>query len=110
MLLNCLLRREKNMKIKHWQGYGVVDAKNVSKKKNDDGSTSIHIKVTGNHEYGIHTEYPWNIAEWLLAKFDKAVKDDRCLLSFRVEDGDDVDVNGVPTNTCDYYITYKVGE
>ena len=96
------------MKIKHWQGYGIVDAKNISKKKNPDESTSIHIKVTGNHECGIHTEYSWNVSDWLLSKFDKNVKNDRCLLNYRVEDGEDVLVDGVKTETCNYYITYKV--
>ena len=39
------------MKIKHWQGYGCVNAVRVKDKEH-----TLHIRVTGNHECGIEAQ------------------------------------------------------
>lgn len=60
------------MKIKHWQGYGSVEAKVIKKtstidcKGTDDHYEEfINIQVKGNHEYGIETYDKHFIAQWL---------------------------------------------
>lgn len=54
------------MKIKHWQGYGSVNAKVVEKTK-----SSIVIEVTGDHEWGLVRNDAYDIKTWLLAKVAK---------------------------------------
>ena len=58
------------MRIKHWQGYGAVNAKRISK-----DNKQIIIEVSGNHEYGLAIG-EWDIygmSEWLgkIGKFKK---------------------------------------
>jgi len=54
------------MKIKHWQGYGSVSAKLITKTPNE-----IVIEVTGEHEYGLATDDGYTAKIWLLDKFLK---------------------------------------
>jgi len=66
------------MKIKHWQGYGCVNASIIFRaklrNKNNKIVKGIKIRVTGNHEYGLkmdmNTGHYW-IVRWLgkLGKF-----------------------------------------
>ena len=87
------------MKIKHYQGYGVVNAQRIK-----DNAT-LHIKVTGNHEYGIHRDDEYDICNWLVTKFDKTEvnyldwhkKRPQITLIDGYEDG---------VETCDYIINY----
>lgn len=58
------------MKIKHWQGYGKIEAKLISKDKE-----KIIIEVKGNHEYGLETNDKYTIKNWLVDKFCKTLKD-----------------------------------
>ncbi len=67
------------MKIKHWQGYGSLNAKVV--KKTTDTSThsmgyivkTITVQVSGNHEYGLdRSDYKEDVVRWL----SKVIKDD----------------------------------
>ena len=39
------------MKIKHWQGYGTVSATRIK-----DKSCTLHVLVTGNHEWGLRRD------------------------------------------------------
>lgn len=61
------------MRIKHWQGYGVVDAKKVSKHVNKDGVVTMTIEVKGSHEWGLRRDDVYDCFNWLLSKFDKKV-------------------------------------
>lgn len=90
------------MKIKHWQGYGSVEAKKISF-KTENGIAKMHIKVKGNHEWGIHRDDPYDIANWLIKKLDKTFKDYRTITSLHLEDGFE---NGI--ETCDYFIEYRI--
>ena len=54
------------MKIKHWQGYGSVNAVKTSEDK-----YHVEIVVTGAHEYGLLTTDHYFIRTWLLAKVAK---------------------------------------
>lgn len=85
------------MKIKHWQGYGTVDA--IKIKDRLDGC-DLHIKVKGNHEWGLVREDRYDIYNWLVKRFDKSIESYRNItVSVRpgCEDG---------IETCEYLI-YK---
>ena len=94
------------MKLKHWQGYGVLDVKRVSTKTSKDpfygDTTTMVIRVKGNHEYGIERDDKYDVFNWLLKRFDKTVTSYRQIkdlkLDSRIENGVDV---------CDYIITYS---
>ena len=89
------------MKIKHWQGYGLLEAKKMP----NDGAT-LHIRVSGDHEYGIHLEDEYDLFNWLIRKFDKSIPDyptwRRMHPIIEVKDGWNAE-----TDYCDYYFTYS---
>lgn len=90
------------MKIKHWQGYGCVNAIHIKDKEH-----TLHIRVTGNHEYGIEAQ-DCHVYNWLIRKFDKSIKDEiqwyklhptmKTIPSYDYDKQEDV---------CDYYFDYK---
>lgn len=86
------------MRIKHWQGYGLVNAVKVK-----DDSCTLHVKVTGDHEQGLEREDAYDLYNWLVKKFDKSVPSSmyQCT-SF----GYKMQVND--WNDVDYYFYYKV--
>lgn len=88
------------MKIKHWQGYGTVEAKKIST-TTQGNMTRLHIRVKGNHEYGIERNDRYDVANWLIKKFDKSFVDYRTITSMDIQSGIE---DGV--DTCDYIITY----
>lgn len=64
------------MRIKHFAGYGIIEAKKVSV-KTENGVRTLVIKVKGNHEWGINREMDSGcIYTWLVKKFDKTLPDD----------------------------------
>lgn len=91
------------MRIKHFQGYGSVNAKKISRTVTN-GVVKLHIQVTGNHECGIHRDDKYDVANWLIRKFDKQFTDYRLIIDLSLKDGYDETTN---TETCDYFITYK---
>ena len=54
------------MKLKHFAGYGSVNAKKVSC---NDRELVVH--VWGCHEYGVVREDHYDVFEWLVKRFDK---------------------------------------
>ena len=54
------------MNIKHWQGYGIVTATKIK-----DANCDLHIKVKGNHEWGLVRNDEYDIFRWLVSKFDR---------------------------------------
>ena len=97
------------MRIKHWQGYGHIDATKIEKKSRD-GRTFIAIKLKGNHEYGLHRDDTYDIARWLLPKFAKEFKNGeksyRDIEYMQLTDGYEKDGNGY-VETCLYEIQYR---
>jgi hypothetical protein len=64
------------MKIKHWQGYGCLQA-NVVEKRLDvkEATETLKIEVYGNHEYGIdRSEYWYDVYTWLVQRVSKKHK------------------------------------
>lgn len=99
------------MKIKHWQGYGALDAFKLSKEeiKNEYGEkkTQLRIRVQGNHEWGLERDDAYDIWNWLVKKFDKSVGS---FYDYRVEvtyNDYYVELGGLDVETCDYTITYS---
>ena len=92
------------MKIKHWQGYGCVDVKRISTSTVGD-TTTMHIRVSGNHECGIHRDDDYDLFNWLVRRFDKTYASyrewHRKHPDIQIIDGYE---NG--TETCDYIFTY----
>lgn len=90
------------MKIKHWQGYGCVNAVKIK-----DKTCTLHVRVTGNHECGIRRDDEYDLYNWLVKRFDKSIPDSQMWYRLRpvikivesVENGIDV---------CDYFFTYEV--
>lgn len=58
------------MKIKHWQGYGTVNAKKLS-----SSADTLIVEVWGNHEWGLERNDVYDVFNWLVTKFDKKRKD-----------------------------------
>ena len=63
------------MKLKHWQGYGSVEVKKVSKTtfNNNWGEkkTKLVLSVKGNHEYGLVRDDIYDVKRWLFDRFEK---------------------------------------
>ena len=88
------------MRIKHFQGYGTVNAEKKSKTVKD-GMTKLVIKVSGNHEYGLYRDDKYDIANWLVKRFDKNFTNYRNIQSISIVPGMN---NGV--ETAEYTIEY----
>ena len=63
------------MKLKHWQGYGSVEVKKVSKTtfNNNWGEkkTKLVLSVKGNHEWGLVRDDIYDVKHWIFDKFEK---------------------------------------
>lgn len=88
------------MKIKHWQGYGTVNAIKIK-----DKSCTLHVQVTGNHECGLERNDQYDLFNWLVKRFDKTIPDYQTFARKRpnitIKSGCN---NGI--DVCDYYFTY----
>lgn len=95
------------MKIKHFQGYGLVNAEKLKKTTINDPFTGgkqtvLLIKVSGDHEYGLEPAFKDNytIYEWLVKKFDKTVKEEPREMTYTTSTLND--------GNCLYSITYVI--
>lgn len=92
------------MKIKHWQGYGTVDAKKVSK-TTAKGYTTLVIRVTGDHEWGLVCKDIYHLKRWLIDRFDKSAPEDDHTYLWRF-DCKFVEIDGKQVESCVYTFTY----
>lgn len=60
------------MKIKHFAGYGCVNAKKL-KHETIDGTTILTISVSGDHEQGLRPFIIEDTIKWLAARFDRDI-------------------------------------
>jgi hypothetical protein len=58
------------MKIKHFQGYGSVQAKKLSK-TTIGNKTKLVVEVKGNHECGLVRDDIYDVKSWLFDRFEK---------------------------------------
>lgn len=65
------------MKIKHFAGYGSVNAEKIKMERAGNGVTVLHVRVTGDHEYGLKRDSrdTYGLYNWLVKRFDKSLKD-----------------------------------
>lgn len=92
------------MKIKHFAGYGCVNAKKVSKTIKD-GIVTMTIEVSGNHEWGLRRDDTYDCYNWLLEKFDKKVLGYKHIIDMQVI-GSTYDENDVEHCTYIFKYTY----
>lgn len=94
------------MKIKHFMGYGSVNATKLSKKTvtNFCGEkyTQLSVRVTGNHEWGLRRDNTYDLYNWLIKRFDKTVGDYYTLnINYQVKESYIGD-----TECCEYTFIY----
>lgn len=99
-------------KIKHWQGYGSVEAKKMSRKVSKDGIATLKICVKGNHEWGLKTDDPYHIYNWLVSRFDKsAVYHPNMFKTIDTNDyyvtEKDENNHDVEVEVCEYFLEYN---
>lgn len=91
------------MKIKHFAGYGSVEAKKICKKEKN-GVVELQIQVRGNHEWGIERRDAYDFVNWLAKRFDKDLTDYRQIKTFETESSWD---SKASVEVCNYYVTYE---
>lgn len=87
------------MRLKHWQGYGCVNAKRIEYTINQDRTKTIKIEVTGSHEYGLVQNDRYDVHRWLMTRFAKDCPDYRAITDMVIDTPDDT--------TAIYVITYQ---
>lgn len=92
------------MKIKHWQGYGTVNAKKVSSSAN-----TLVVEVWGNHEWGLERNDMYDVFNWLVKRFDKSREDYREMLDMKIDDFY-VEDGRVDVEHCRYTIRFRPKE
>lgn len=100
------------MKIKHFAGYGSVDAKKVLMGKVADEFGCKHgvlkVKVSGMHECGLVRTDHYDLFGWLLQRFDKSLDSYTCIESVDIESAYERGRNGQMTDTATYTFKYKL--
>lgn len=88
------------MQIKHWQGYGKVEAKRIK-----DNSCTLHVRVKGNHEWGLVRDDEYDLFNWLVKRFDKTIAD---AMEFHRKRPHIIYMTGYEDGieTCDYMFVY----
>lgn len=100
------------MKVKHFAGYGSVEAKKVSKTTStnilDEKFTTLKVQVKGNHEWGLVRDDGYDLYNWLIKRFDKGVKDyyDICGNLHYTYNDDYIEENNLDVEVCTYTFTY----
>ena len=96
------------MKIKHWQGYGTVEMKVISRRYQvKEGIKSLVVRVTGNHEWGLERNDVYDVHRWICSRFAKDCLDYRKITDLQLNDRYER-INGLETEVCDYFIQYSV--
>ena len=99
------------MKIKHFAGYGSVNAKKNSVKRiginvYGDIEKRVRIEVSGNHEWGIERDDTYDIYNWLMKRFAKDCKSYADITRMTLEPFSVKDTQGIDVDHCIYTIDY----
>ena len=95
------------MKIKHWQGYGCVEARKV-KKSTRNGITNLVVEVVGNHEWGLERRDVYDLKWWLVDRFDRSAKDiNPYSIEYTLSSGYER-INGLDVEKAVYSFSYEV--
>ena len=90
------------MKIKHFQGYGSVNAKREA--LYDD---ALVVHVWGPHEWGLELNDKYDVFNWLVRRFDKRRTDYSEIAEVTTKDYYERDSKGLDVEHCLYYIRFK---
>ena len=93
------------MKLKHFYGYGSVQAKKVLKTKIFNDKTKLVVEVKGNHERGLVLNDIYDAKRWLFDRFEKNFKGEYYDIEMNVED-DYVSENGIDVEVAVYTFIY----
>lgn len=93
------------MKIKHFAGYGSVQAKKVSKTNIGNNKTKLVVEVKGDHEQGLVRNDIYDVKHWLFDKFEKNFKGDEYDIDMSIEN-DYVKENGIDVEVATYKFIY----
>ena len=93
------------MKIKHFAGYGCVNAKKISDK---DGN--LVVEVVGDHEWGLRRTDEYDVFNWLVKRFTKKCKSYRDIIQILIDEYLVKDENGQFVEAARYLISYHPGE
>ena len=95
------------MRIKHFAGYGCVNAIKVKNVKTGENTKQIVIKVSGNHEWGLYRNDKYDIYNWLVKRFCKDCSDYRSIY-YIYADWACEKINGQYVDGLIYYIDYFI--
>lgn len=91
------------MKIKHFAGYGSVNAKKIS-----SSPTCLKVRVWGNHEYGLERKDNYDVFNWLVKRFDKKHTDYIDIVDVKTEvDYERNDKLNIDEEVCVYTILFR---
>jgi len=97
------------MKLKHFAGYGSVEAKKQSKTTftNEWGEkkTKLVLTVKGNHERGLVRDDIYDVKHWLFDRFEKGFNGNYYDITMSVQD-DYICENGIDVEVATYTFIY----
>lgn len=97
------------MKVKHWQGYGSVEVKKISKNKFTtmfgEKKTKLVLQVKGNHEWGLVRDDIYDVRHWIFNKFEKNFNGTDDEIDMTIKD-DYVTENGIDVEVATYTFIY----
>ena len=94
------------MKIKHFAGYGSVQARKVSK-TTSGGRTKLVVEVKGNHEWGLVRDDIYDVRRWLFNRFEKNFNGEDYDIDMDIKDGY-VQENGLDVEVAIYTFEYNI--
>lgn len=89
------------MKIKHWQGYGTVQARKLS-----STADTLVVEVWGNHEWGLERDDKMDVFDWLVRRFDKKHTDWTDIEDLELHDYYEKE-GGCDVEHCRYVIRFR---
>lgn len=97
------------MKVKHWQGYGLVEVTKKSKSKFTDlwgdKKNKMVLQVKGNHEWGLVRDDIYDVRKWIFNKFEKNYNGSDYNIEMSIKD-DYVTENGHSVEVATYTFVY----
>lgn len=99
------------MRIKHFSGYGTVNAIKIEKKVVNKTTLYVEnllkVKVTGNHERGLTRSFddPYLIYNWIVKRFERKPVD-FLTVEYSVINNQYETIDGIETETAVYIIRY----
>ena len=91
------------MKIKHFAGYGSVNAKKL-KHETKDGTTTLVVNVSGDHERGLKPYIIEDSIQWIAARFYNHILD---IPAYKIHIGYEYELRPGKPETIEYTFTIE---